>query len=377
LEFTVSETNTDKFAEAICAFSNDLSGRKKPGFVLIGVDDQGVVQGVKDIDNAQRTVADIRSNGNILPQPRMIVTPVQSGGKTFIAVQVEPGDTPPYRYKGRTFVRVGPRRAFATAAEERALHERSVAGSRTWDLRSCRDASLEDIALDLFKLGYLPSAVNGAVLAENGRTPQEQMASLRFFDLRQGLPTNAGVLLFGKDPLYFFPGAYIQYVRYTGLDQAATVQLDRRLEGDLSTVMRELDRLIDTVCDARPVRQADLSDRTVFAYPRLALHELCMNAVIHRNYEDSSSPVSISHYEDRIEILNPGGLYGDLSMDMFPHGQAYRNPVIAEAAKTLGFVNRFGRGIAIAQADLERNGSPPVELRPTGNFFLAIVKQRP
>jgi ATP-dependent DNA helicase RecG len=101
-----------------------------------------------------------------------------------------------------------------------------------------------------------------------------------------------------------------------------------------------------------------------------------MNAVIHRNYEDSITPILINHYNDRIEIQNPGGLYGDLTPEQFPDGTAYRNPILAEAAKVLGFVNRFGRGIHVVQSELRRNGSPPAEFDPRPNFFLATVRRR-
>src|SRR5688500_16507641 len=74
-------------------------------------------------------------------------------------------------------------------------------------------------------------------------------------------------------------------------------------------------------------------------HPPVALHELFINSVIHRNYDGSTTPASINHFSDRIEIQNPGSLYGDLTKDQFPDGTAYRNPVLAEAAKTLGFAN--------------------------------------
>jgi ATP-dependent DNA helicase RecG len=115
----------------------------------------------------------------------------------------------------------------------------------------------------------------------------------------------------------------------------------------------------------------------VFDYPPKSMRELFMNAVIHRNYEESTTPILINHYNDHIEIQNPGGLYGDLTPEQFPHGTAYRNPILAEAAKVFGFVNRFGRGISVAQRELERNGSPPGEFDPRSNFFLVTVRRRP
>lgn len=169
----------------------------------------------------------------------------------------------------------------------------------------------------------------------------------------------------------------MQYVRYSGSSQADAPLRDRRFSGDLLSVLRGLDQLAEDVAEARPVAAQGLSERMVYDYPPRALHELFVNAVIHRNYEGSSTPVLINHFEDRIEILNPGGLFGDLTPEQFPRGTSYRNPVLAEAARTLGFVNRYGRGIAITQAELQRNGSPETRFELGANHFLATVSRRP
>lgn len=66
-----------------------------------------------------------------------------------------------------------------------------------------------------------------------------------------------------------------------------------------------------------------------------------------------------------------------MTLEQFPRGTAYRNPVLAEAARTLGFVNRYGRGIAIAQAELERNGSPTARFNAASNYFLVTIPHRP
>jgi ATP-dependent DNA helicase RecG len=231
--------------------------------------------------------------------------------------------------------------------------------------------------LDLFLVGYRQYAVSAEVLEQNHRTLSEQLAALRFYDMRPGLPTHAAVLLFGKDPLFFVPGAYVQYVRYSGSSQADEPQRDRRFSGDLLSVLRSLDQLAEDIAEARPVRGAGLAERMVYDYPPRALHELLVNAVIHRNYEGSSTPVLINHFDDRIEVLSPGGLFGDLTPEQFPLGTAYRNPVLAEAARTLGFVNRYGRGIALAQAELQRNDSPAARFDLGANHFLVTIPKRP
>jgi ATP-dependent DNA helicase RecG len=271
---------------------------------------------------------------------------------------------------------VGPRRAQASPAEERILSERRIDRARTWDARVCWEAELDDLALELFTLTYRRSAVAYDVVEENDRLLELQLASLRFYDLKAGHPTNAGVLLFGKDPLSFFAGAYVQYVQYSGESQADEIIQERRIVGDLMDVLRDLNRLALEIAEEKPIQRPDLSEAAVFDYPPRAMREVFMNAVLHRNYEDSTTPIMINHYSDRIEVQNPGGLYGDLTPEQFPNGTAYRNPILAEAAKVLGFVNRFGRGIQIVQRELQRNGSPPAafDLRPT--FFLATVQRR-
>jgi ATP-dependent DNA helicase RecG len=373
----VSFADKDKQCQAICAFSNDLPNHRQPGYLFVGVDDKtGEPVASTVSDRNLQSLAGIRSDGNIQPLPRMNVESLKHPHGEVAVVEVFPSDLPPIRYRGQVWIRVGPRRAIASETEERILAERRVARARTWDARPCRGARLEDLALELFMVGYRQYAVAPEILEENNRSASEQLAALRFFDLDDQCPTHAAVLLFGKDPLYFVPGAYVQYVGYRGRSQAEPVASERRFQGDLRTVLAALDQLAEDLAQARPVPGEGLTERIVYRYPPTALHELLVNAVVHRNYEGSTTPVFINHFEDRIEILSPGGLFGELTPADFPRGTAYRNPVLAEAAKTLGFVNRFGRGIAIAQSALEKNGSPPAEF-DLSNFFLVVVRRRP
>ena len=97
---------------------------------------------------------------------------------------------------------------------------------------------------------------------------------------------------------------------------------------------------------------------------------------MHRTYE-SNAPVHLYWFTDRIEIQSPGGLYGMASPENFPTRTDYRNPVIAEAMATLGYVNRFGRGVIRAQEALSQNGNPPpaFELADPANV-LAIIPSK-
>ena len=99
-----------------------------------------------------------------------------------------------------------------------------------------------------------------------------------------------------------------------------------------------------------------------------------MNAVLHRSYE-STAPIRVYWFSDRVEIQSPGGLYGEASPQNFPRQNSYRNPVLAEAMKTLGFVNRFGRGVIRAQSALAKNGNPPPEFQFDPGYVCAILRK--
>jgi len=184
------------------------------------------------------------------------------------------------------------------------------------------------------------------------------MAALRFYDLSRDCPTHAGVLLFGKRPTHFLPGAYVQYLRIGGERLADPVKVSRELHGNLIGLVRSLGSLLDGILEARPIRVSTLRDETAWDYPGSALREFLLNALCHRSYE-SNAPVRFHSFASRIEIKSPGGLYGLASPENFPRETDYRNPILAEALRTLGLVNRFGRGVLDAQAALDRNGNEP------------------
>ena len=95
---------------------------------------------------------------------------------------------------------------------------------------------------------------------------------------------------------------------------------------------------------------------------------------MHRSYE-SNAPVRFYWYEDRIEIQNPGGLYGAASPENFPRQKDYRNPIVAEVLACLGYVNRFGRGVIRAQTGLRENGNPEAEFE--SSHLLATIRRAP
>ncbi len=377
IERTISTNNVDKWAQAVCAFSNDFPNHQSPGYLLIGVNDDGTPTGLQVTDRLLQNLAALRSSGNIQPLPALTVQKysMPNGVGEVAVIEVFPSDLPPVRYKGRVWIRVGPRRAIANETEERLLSERRATNTRHFDARPCLGSTLTDLNLDLFRLNYLPKAIASDILEENQRNLKQQLASLRFYDLDKDCPTYAGILLFGKQPKWWIPGAYIQFIRFTGATLTTDVDSEHALSGDLISLLQELDILIKLNNKHRPIPQTILREKRFSAYPTLALKELMMNAVMHRWYEGSTAPIRCYWFSEHIEIQNPGGLYGEATPDNFPHQNAYRNPVLAEAMKILGYVNKFGYGVQRAIEALANNGNPPAQFQFEPTYFLVKLQQ--
>ncbi|TLD68638.1 transcriptional regulator [Phragmitibacter flavus] len=374
VELTRAAQDNEKFREAICAFSNDMAGRGLAGYLVIGIDENNPAYRLSVSTEMLEKLVGLRSDGAIMPLPVMNVSrvPHPGGDGEVIVVEVHPNDMPPVRYKGRTHIRIGPRKGVASESEERVLIERRTANFRTFDVTPCPEGDLERLDTETFRHTYRPQAIAAEVIAENHRDLPEQLAALRFYNLKRNCPTNAGMLVFAYDPLDLFPGAKVQFVQYDGPELADTVLAEKTFTGSLITLLSELDSFLKGRFTQRPVAVSELREQAVFDFPPEAVRELLMNAVLHRDYQ-STSPIRFYQFNDRIEIQNPGGLYGDASPENFPRVNAYRNPIIAEAMHTLGYVNRFGRGIARAQRALNDNQSPPPSFDYQSSHFLAII----
>jgi len=368
-------TADDKLGQAICAFSNDFPNHQHPGYLLLGVNDDGTLAGKTWTDEDLQKIGGIKTNGKILPQPSLVVSSVfKFEGGDVVVIEVKPSTYPPVRYEGRCWIRVGPRRDKANLEEERILTERRISYAKTYDLVPVLGSNLTDLSTELFKSNYLPNAIDKETLSENGRSIEEQLASLRFFDTRENCPTNAGILLFGINPEYYLPGSYVQYIKFTGTQMTSDVEFEKKFSGALISELKQIDDFIKAnVIKERRIRKDSFQEEVLLNYPYWSLRELVMNAIMHRNYE-SNAPIYIYEFSDRIEIINPGGLFGEATPQNFPNASDYRNVVLAEAMKVIGYVNRFNYGIKRAQAELEANGNGKAEfdLSLTTKFKVSI-----
>ena len=374
VERTSGIADKEKFGQAICAFGNDLPNRGDTGVLLVGVRDNGDCANLVVDERLIQTLAGFRSDGSITPFPVMHVRKYVLDGCTIAIVEVEPSDNPPLKYQGRVCIRIGPRRGYATAEEERRLTEKRRWGNLPFDQQPVPGASIQDLDLLRFREEYLPAAIPADVLEENGRDIGDQLRALRFV-APNNHPTAAGLLVCGKDPRGWLPGAYVQFVRYPGNSMGEDIRDHKEIGGSLAELLRRIDEILTANIEIR----SDLSgpmQRDRPTYPIVALQELIRNAVIHRTYEGTAAPVMLTWYDDRIEITSPGGPHGAVTIASFGvEGLTdYRNPALAEAAKAMGFIQRFGSGIPRTRAALARNGNPPPEFRVEPNYVQVTVR---
>lgn len=367
---------TEKAREAVCAFANDLPGHNRPGVLFVGAKDNGEPGDLEVTDQLLRSLADMRSDGNILPLPVLLVEKRTLKGADMVVVTVMPSDMPPVRYKGRIWIRTGPRRAVASGQEERILNEKRRYKDLPFDLHPVSVATLADLSKTVFENEYLPAAFAPDVLEQNDRSYEERLASCKMFSLQDGVPTILGLIAIGKKPRDFLPGNYIQFLRIDGTELADPVVDSREVGGDIVTMLRLTEEKLIAHNRVAVDILSGPTHRIDSDYPHSALQQILYNAVLHRAYENNNAPVRVYWYNDRIEITSPGGPYGDVTAENFgqPGITAYRNPNIADVLKTFDFIQAFGRGIATANQEMKRNGNPPPEFKVSQSLVVCTLK---
>ena len=362
-----------KIRRNICAFANDLPGNGCAGVILVGIRDDGSCASLTIDDRLLKRLADVHGEGDILPLPSMTVQKRVLNGCAVAVVTVEPAPDPPVRYRGRAWIRVGPSVREAGIADERMLGERRRAADLPFDMRAAVGVTIAALDLDFTRDHYLPNAIAREVLDQNERPLAHQLQSLRL--VHGATPTWAAVLSFGSDPQAFVPGAYVQFLRIAGAEITDPIRDQKQLTGRLDDVLRRLDELLELNISVRTEVAGGLRERRRSDYPLDALRQLAHNAVMHRTYEGTNTPVRIHWFSDRVEIASPGGLFGRITPENFGMGDTdYRNPLLAEIMHHLGFAQRFGLGVRLARHALVENGNPPPEFDFQPTLVVATVR---
>ena len=367
-----------RIREAVCAFANDLPDSCQPGVVLVGVADSGEPAGLDITDELLTQLSDIKTDGNIVPPPSLFVEKRTLRGADVAVLTVLPSDSPPVRYRGDIHVRSGPRRGIATAQDERMLNEKRRAHDIPFDIQPVPSARMADLDLRVFEHEYLPRAFSTEALAANERSVEQQLAVTKMiaaFD--DPTPTILGLLTLGTRPRDFIPGAYIQFLRVDGVSLADPIVDEQAIDGTITEVLGRSDDKLRAHIQVRVDFTSATLEQRIPTYPLEALQQITRNAVMHRTYEGTNAPARVVWFNDRIEVQSPGGAFGAVTRENFgqPGITDYRNPNLAEGMRTLGYVQRFGVGIATAKRLLTENGNSEPEFTVHDNFVQATIRE--
>jgi ATP-dependent DNA helicase RecG len=378
VEWKESARDGDEILRAVCALANDLGETGETGILIVGVDKHGRPVGADASDAALTKLSDRLRSTKILPHPSCDVEVVDHVGVKLVIVTVAPYAVPPVvKVDGVPWVRVGPSTHRASEADLARLGERRPEPRLPFDLRSLPGTQTEDLDLERLRMEY--SANLGLVEAKDEFPQLEPWLRQReIVKYRDGAwrPTGAGILVYGTDPQGYIPGAVVEFTRYAGDTIDAPVVSRKTISGRLPDQLEGLwtqlqANLVSVSAPAQGVRTPYVAE-----YPLEALKELARNLVQHRMYDGTNAPSRVSWFEDRIEMTNPGGPFGQASEGEFGAHSDYRNPTVTRLLVDLGYVERLGRGVQRVRALLSSNGNAPLEVETDGYTTLVVRRRR-
>jgi len=361
-QFKADMTNADALAAEIVAFCNTAGGR-----IFIGVNDDSSVRGLSGADVARlnQLIANAASQV-VRPAVNPLTENVPHPNGTVMVVSIPEGVNKPYMDKnGTIWVKNGSDKRRATSREElQRLFQQ--AGLVHADETPVAGLSAGDVDMPYFE-GFFEQQFGEALAQHNQPLPQ-LLSNMNL--MNQGQLNVAGSLLFARAPQYALPAFIVKAVAFVGTQIEDERYIDSRdITGKLADVFQQTLGFI--IANTRAAQgEQGFNSPGLPEIPRIVWEELVANALIHRDYF-ISAPVRVLVFADRVEIISPGHLPNNLTIENIKAGNSnMRNPILASfAAKLLPY-----RGLGSGLLRVIR-AWPQIELIDdrAGNLFKAIV----
>lgn len=352
IELKSAEKGCPRLYDTFSSFSNQQNGGK----IVFGIDENADYEicGVYNASDLQKRI--MEQSLQMEPVIRPLCTVATIDGKEVVCAEIQEIDIflKPCFYKGAgrlkgSYVRVGD--------SDRIMSEYEVYSFEAFkkkiqdELRETERADISDISTPAFDkyLAVLKSQKpNFASMAD------VKIQNLQGFTIN-GNPTLAGTILFAEYPQAYYPQLCITAVSIPGTEMSMTGSVGERfldnqkIDGTLSQMLKDALFFVrknmkkKTIIDKNTGKRTDKTE-----YPIEAVREIIVNALIHRDYSiyTDSAPITIRMFTDRIEVENPGGLYGRMTLDRLGKVSAdTRNPFIANALEIMGETENRYSGI--------------------------------
>ena len=374
---------TEKLYDTLSSFSNQDDG----GVIVFGVYEKNgfeiEITGVNDVQLLQKRV--MEQCEQMEPVVRAVFTVAEIEGKNVVSAEIPPIDIAkrPCFYKGKgrikgSYIRVGdadlPMTEYEVYSYE-AYREKYKDEIRSVDralMSSLDENKLTDYLLKL-------------KLNKKNLSKLEDDKILELMGMQTGEhPTLAAEMLFGLFPQAYYPKLGIIAVSVPGTELGDT-DIDgsrfidnQRIEGTLPEMLEDALQFVrkntrtKTIIDPETGKRRDRPD-----YPTNSVREAILNALVHRDYSihTEGKPIQLTIFADRLEITNPGGLYGGLSVsDLGKVQPDTRNPVIATALEVLNVTENRYTGVPTMRRELKEHGLPAPEFIDLRGEFKVIFR---
>jgi len=364
-EFKAGPIRPDDLAAELVAFANTDGG-----LLLFGVTDDRRIEGVEDVDALMQRVDQVAYQ-NCEPPLTVVQETVQVDERTILIVRVPKGDLRPYRTRrGDYYIRTTSGRRRASRQELLRLFQ--AAESLFYEETLVLQASVDDLDFRTFR--WFRQQVSGDVQVDD----LHLLLNWRLLRQYEGdhYPTVAALLLFGREPQRFLPYAYLTAARIPGTDAAGEPSDMKRAEGALFDLLEDAVRFLGLHLRV-PHHIRGFESETFPELPEVALREIVVNALVHRDYT-VSAPVRLFIFDDRVEVRSPGGLPNTVTVDMVRSGLAHvlRNPLIYASFYRVGLVTDTGNGVRrVFQLVRETTGMEP-RIYEEGNELVVALPRR-
>ena len=349
-------------AEEVCAFAN-VAG----GYLVIGIDDKNVIQGV-EIDNKMRSAIQ-DAIGDITPAVRTEMYSVEVDDKTVWVIDVSPGKSKPYVLSGAVFIREGSNTQKLTTAEEmRSFFQQSECvffdeiPCRKFDMK--RDLDTEFVAEFKMLAGYHQEISN-----------EHLFNNLKLYT-DDGYFKNGAVLFFGKHPDELLDSAFVRCVLFDGTDKRY-IEDDKRMYGPL---YRQYEQALAWLKKYLKVRydiegQGGRPRKELWEIPEAVLKEALVNSLAHRDYYDKGARITVELFDDRLVVANPGGLVASIPPEKFGTISRSRNPLVFGLMERIRMVEYIGSGVMRMRKAMKDADLPQPDFGLKGMFSISLMKQ--
>ena len=370
----------EKLYDTISAFSNQNSG----GTFVFGLDEKTGFSkvGVYDAQDLQKKVMEYCEQ--MTPVVRPIFTVCDEDGIVFVSAEIPPvdvADRPCFKTaKGRlqgSYIRVGD--ADKPMTEYEVYSYEAFRKKYRDDIRPAEGVSVEALEREKVNQYLALKRSERPNLAQMDETAQYELTGIT----RKGQVTMTSLMLFGLYPQAYYPQLGIIATSVPGEAMGLTDAEGKRftdtkriegtipdmLEGALAFVRKNI--RIATKIDPKTGERIDIPQ-----YPMNAVREAVLNALVHRDYSfhTEGMPIQIVLYTNRMEIINPGGLYGRMTIDQLGQAQPdTRNPVLVTAMELLGQTENRYSGIPTIRYAMAQQGLPKPEFINSRGEFKVIL----